>query len=105
MREACSKLRQQAHIHQCFMYSRLPLFPIQVFLGAVEAFGDNVIHLGPLIEGGHRILEYHLDFSCYPPIEIFIYLAGNTLAIIDDFAAAGLVHPDDGTAYGCLTRA
>ena len=96
--EAGGKLGQQTHVVQ-----RLGDLLGDLLLGVaapLQAFGDDVVDLGALVQGGHGILEDHLDLVGDLAIQLLGDAAGDLLAVELDGAAAGGVHADDAAANG-----
>ena len=105
MGEPAGKFRQQAHIGQGFFHlfpAFLPGYPVSA---GVETLADDVVHLGPLVQGGHGVLENHLD----PAGDLLVQLPGDApvdlLAVKEDFSPGGGMDADDGPADGGLAGA
>ena len=65
-----------------------------------EPFGNDIIHLGALVERGHRVLENHLDFLGDLMVQLLGDLAADALAFEADLALGSRVDADDRTADG-----
>ena len=83
VRETAGNSGQQTNRLQSLFYARLALGLGEVEAVGVEAFGDDVIHLGALVERGHGILKDHLDAPRHLMVE------GTGDAAIDLLAVEG----------------
>ena len=103
--EAAGKFRKQTHVGQGACHFGLTFAFGQVMPARVKAFADNIIHLRPFIQGGHGILEDHLD----TPGDLSVKRLGDApvdlLAVEEDFAPGSGVNADDGAADGGLSGA
>ena len=75
------------------------------FFEVDDALGDYVVDLGPLVEGGHRVLEDHLDLLDDFRVEFLGYPAVYLPAFEENLARAGLRYPHDAPAYRGLAGA
>ena len=71
----------------------------------VQALGNDIIHGGPLVQGGGGVLEDHLDIPDDLPVQGVGNLAGNPDALIQNLTGGAGVDPDYGTADGGLAGA
>ena len=102
MGEAAGELRQQPHVVEGLGYPFIPFRLGQVEAIGVQALGHDVVHLGPLIEGGHGVLEDHLNPPGHLPVQLPGDAAVDLAAVKDHFAPGGRVDADDGPADGGL---
>ena len=105
MGEAAGKLRKKAHILQGLCYLFLPLLFGMAVTKIQKTLGDNIVHLGTLIQRGHGVLEDHLDLAGQLLVLLGGEFSGNTLALVADLAPGHGVDPNNGPADGGLARA
>jgi hypothetical protein len=58
--KAAGKLGQEAHLQQGCLHLAPPVGLVLKSLKVVQTLADYVVDLGPLVQGGHGILEDHL---------------------------------------------
>src|SRR5699024_9373103 len=70
-----------------------------------QALGDDILHLGPLVQAGHGVLEDHLALADDLLVQLLGDLAVDLAALEQDLAPGSGVDAGDGTADGGLARA
>ena len=103
MRETAGKFRQQPHIQEGLIHPLLPFLLADPFLDVHQAFADDVIHLGPLIQRSLRVLKDHLDLPHYLSVQFSCDPAVDLLAFIDDLPARRRYNSHDCPADGCFS--
>ena len=103
MGEPAGKLRQQTHIEEGLVHPFLPFLLADPLLNVHQAFADDVIHLGPLIQRSLRVLKDHLDFPHDLPVQLSGDSAVDLLAFIDDIPAGRRDNSHDCPADGRFT--
>ena len=61
----------------------------------VKPFGDDVFHLGALVEGRHWILKNHLNLGCDFLIKGMRNFAADPLPFEADFTRSDRLYPDE----------
>ena len=105
MREPGGKLRQQAHLAQGILHLPFPVVLVLIQMVVDQALGDDVVHLGPLIQGSHGVLEDHLAFLDDLLIQLLADLPADALALEQDLPGRYRVDAGNGAANGGLARA
>ena len=105
MGEAAGKFGQKTDFVQRFLDFILPVMLVLVQVIVNQTFGDDVVHLGPLVQGGHGILENHLHGADDFFIHFFADLSADPLTTEEDFTVCNGVNPDDGPADGGFAAA
>ena len=103
--EPGGKLRQQAHFPQRVLHLPLPVILVLVEVVVDEALGDDVVHLGPLVQRGHGVLEDHLALLDDLQIQLLGDLPADPAALEEDLAGGHRVDAGDCAANGGLARA
>ena len=105
VREAAGELGQQSHLLEGLLDLVLPIVLVLVQMVVDETFGHDVVHLGPLVQGGHGVLEDHLHGADHLGVHLPADLAADPLALEEHLAAGDGVDAHDGTADGGLAAA
>ena len=105
MGEAAGKLRQQPHGGEGPLHLLPALCLGEVLLDVIESLGDDVIHLGPLVEAGHGVLENHLDFPGHLPVLLPADFSADSFPPVKDLPPGDGVDADDGPADGGFSAA
>ena len=71
----------------------------------VQSLGDDIVHGGPLVQGGGGVLEDHLGIANDLPVQTPGDFAGDSDALVEDFTGRAGVDPDYRTANGRLAGA
>ena len=75
---------------------------ILVKMEVVEAFGNDVLNGGALVQGSGRILENHLDLADNFAVRFSGKRTGDAFALIENLTSGAGIDTNDGTANGGL---
>ena len=100
MGEPAGKLGQQSHFMKGVFHLSLSVILIFVKVVIDQTLRDNIVHLGPFIQRGQRVLENHLTLFDYLFVQFTGNLPADPLPFKEDLTAGDGVDPHDGPTDG-----
>ena len=77
MREAAGKVPGKAHLLHDLRDLAGPVLFILIKVVVIQALRDDIVYLGPLVQGSHGVLEDHLHLHMEPLDGGLVQLAGD----------------------------